>query len=76
MQKVDNTWDILRDDYAFSLDPLLNEVGNQRTAIIEFSPYPKIPKARRKMDNRKGTLENGIIAYNEIWILGLICYRS
>ncbi len=34
--------------------------GNEYPAIVEFSPFPKVPKKKaKKPDTKKGTIEQG-----------------
>ena len=34
--------------------------GNEYTAVVEFSPFQKVPKNKvRKTDTRNGTIEQG-----------------
>lgn len=34
-------------------------VGNEYRAVVEFSPFQKIPKEHKPADSRQGTIESG-----------------
>ena len=47
--------------YYFS--SFFNIVGNEYEAIVEFSPFQKVPKKKaKKVDSRKGTIEQGEVS--------------
>jgi regulator of nonsense transcripts 3 len=38
---------------------MIYDVGNEYRAVVEFSPFQKIPKEHKPADSRQGTIESG-----------------
>ena len=39
---------------------ILQGPGNEAQAVVEFSPYQKVPSEKKKVDARLGTIEKGV----------------
>jgi regulator of nonsense transcripts 3 len=59
MEKVSCTLPLVVPFHNASFGLMICDVGNEYRAVVEFSPFQKIPKEHKPADSRQGTIESG-----------------